>query len=118
MEIALWIVTALFALANLGAGVFKLSRPKEKLVEQMAWAKDFTQTQIRLISAAEILGALGVILPRVTGILPVLSSVAAFALVALQLGAVVTHVRRKETVIPNVVIIVLGLVVGVGWLLV
>ena len=62
--------------------------------------------------------ALGLILPKLTGILPVLTSVAAFAIVALQVGAIATHVRRKETVIPNVVIVALGLFVGIGWLLV
>ena len=65
-----------------------------------------------------MLGALGLILPRLSGILPVLTSVAAFAIVAPQVGAIVTHVRRKETVIPNVVIILLALFVGVGCLLV
>ena len=116
MEIALWIATALLALSNLGAGTFKLVRPKEKLVLQQPWAEDFTPMQLRAIGAAEVLGALGLILPRVTGILPVLTSVAAFAIVALQVGAIVTHVRRKETIIPNVVIILLALVVGIGWL--
>lgn len=118
MEIALWIATALLALSNLGAGAFKLARPKEKLVEQQAWASDFSAGQVKAIGAAEVLGALGLILPRLTGILPVLTSVAAFAIVALQIGAIATHVRRKETVIPNVVIIALGLFVGIGWLLV
>ena len=116
MEIALWIASALLALSNLGAGTFKLVRPKEKLVLQQPWAEDFTPMQLRAIGAAEVLGALGLILPRVTGILPVLTSVAAFAIVALQVGAIVTHVRRKETIIPNVVIILLALVVGIGWL--
>ena len=118
MEIALWIVTALLTLSSLGAGIFKLVRPKEKLVEQQPWAGDFSQAQIRAIGAAEVLGALGLILPRLTGILPVVTSVAAFALVALQIGALATHVRRKETVIPNVVIIAAGLFVGIGWLVV
>jgi len=118
MEIALWIATALLALSNLGAGTFKLVRPKDKLVLQQPWAEDFTPVQLKAIGAAEVLGALGLILPLVTGILPVLTSVAAFAIVALQVGAIATHLRRKESVIPNVVIILLALFVGVGWLLV
>ena len=118
MEIALWIATALLALSNLGAGTFKLVRPKEKLVLQQPWAADFTPAQLKAIGAAEVLGALGLILPRLTGILPVLTSVAAFAIVVLQIGAIVTHVRRTETVIPNVVIILLALFVGIGWLVV
>ena len=110
--------TALLALANLGAGSFKLARPKQKLVEQQPWATDFSPAQLKAIGAAEVLGALGLILPRLTGILPVVTSVAAFAIVALQVGAIATHVRRKETVVPNVVIITLALFVGIGWLVV
>jgi len=118
MDIALWIATALLALSNLGAGTFKLVRPKDKLVTQQPWAEDFTPAQLKAIGAAEVLGALGLILPRLTGILPVLTSVAAFAIVVLQVGAIATHLRRKETVIPNVVIILLALFVGIGWLVV
>jgi hypothetical protein len=118
MEIALWIATALLALSNLGAGTFKLVRPKDKLVEQQAWAADFSAGQVKAIGVAEVVGAVGLIVPRLTGILPVVTSVAAFAIVALQVGALVTHVRRKETVVPNVVIIALALFVGIGWLLV
>ena len=118
MVIALWIAAALLALSNLGAGTFKLVTPRTKLVTMQPWTNDFTANQIRLIGAAEVLGALGVILPLATQILPVMTSIAAFAIAALQVGAVVTHVRRKELIVPNVVIIAIALFVGVGWLLV
>ena len=116
MEIALWIVSGLLALANLFVGTMKLVRPKTALVEMMAWAGDFSSLQIKVIGALEIAGALGLILPRLTGILPWLSVVAAFALVVLQLVALSVHVRRKETVVPNLVLVALALFVGIGLL--
>jgi hypothetical protein len=116
MIIVLWIASGLLALANLASGGFKLAQPREKLLTVQPWTNDFSAPQIKLIGAAELLGALGIILPRLTGILPVVSSIAAFAIALLQVGAVVTHVRRKETVIPNVVLIVIALFVGIGWL--
>ena len=118
MEIALWIVSGLLALANLFAGTMKLVRPKEALVSRMAWAGDFSPLQIKAIGALEIAGALGLILPRLTEILPWLSVVAAFALALLQLVALSVHVRRKETFVPNLVLVALALFVGVGLLLV
>ena len=118
MVIALWIAAALLALSNLGAGTFKLVTPRTKLVTMQPWTNDFTANQIRLIGVAEVLGALGVILPLATHILPVMTSIAAFAIAALQVGAVVTHVRRKELIVPNLVIIAIALFVGIGWLLV
>lgn len=45
----------------------------------------------------EILGALGVILPRLTGILPVLTPLAAAGLALIMAIAISFHVRRKES---------------------
>ena len=118
MIVALWIASVLLTLSNLGAGGFKLVRPREKLLTMQPWTNDFSAVQIKVIGTLEVLGALGVILPLLTGILPVTTSIAAFAIALLQVGAVVTHVRRKETVIPNLVIIVIALFVGIGWLVV
>ena len=118
MVIALWIAAALLALSTLGAGTFKLVTPRSKLVGMQPWTNDFTATQIRLIGAAEVLGGLGVILPLVTTVLPIVASIAAFAIAALQVGATVVHVRRKELIVPNVVIIALALFVGIGWIVV
>ena len=118
MVIALWIASALLTLSNIGAGTFKLVTPRSKLVGQQPWTNDFTANQIKLIGVAEVLGGLGVILPLVTGILPIMTSIAAFAIAALQVGAFVTHVRRKETPLPNLVIIAIALFVGIGWIVV
>ena len=116
MEIALWIVSGLLALANLFVGSMKVVRPKEALVTRMAWAGDFSPLQLKAIGALEIAGALGLILPRLTGILPWLSVAAAFGLAILQLVALTVHVRRKETFVPNLVLAALALFVGIGLL--
>jgi len=118
MVIALWIAAALLALSNFGAGTFKLVTPRTKLVTMQPWTNDFSANQIRLIGIAEVLGGLGVILPLVTGILPIVTSIAAFAIAALQVGAAVTHIRRKELFVPNLVIIAIALFVGIGWIVV
>ena len=118
MIIALWIATALLALSNLGAGAFKLATTRTKLVTMQPWTNDFSANQIRLIGLAEVLGALGVILPLVTNILPTVASIAAFAIAGLQVGATVVHVRRKELFVPNLVIIAIALFVGIGWIVV
>jgi uncharacterized membrane protein YphA (DoxX/SURF4 family) len=96
MDIALWIVQVLLALAFLAAGALKLTRPKEKLDAQLKWPEDFSLNQIRLIGAAELLGAIGLILPAVTDIVPVLTAWAALGLAVLMAGAVWTHRRREE----------------------
>lgn len=109
MLIALWIINGLLALAFLGAGVFKLVRPRPALIEAgLAWAEDFSPLAIRLIATAEVLGALGLVLPLATGILPILTPIAAAALAALMIGATVVHLRRKETPVPTLVLAALA----------
>ena len=95
MNIALWIVAGLLALAFLGAGTMKVSRSKEQLTASgMGWTEDFSTGMVKTIGSLELLGALGLILPAVTGILPVLVPIAALGLTATMIGAVVVHLRR------------------------
>jgi uncharacterized membrane protein YphA (DoxX/SURF4 family) len=114
--IALWVAQVLLAVAFLGAGATKLSQPKEKLAKNMAWVEDFSQPAVRLIGAAEVLGAIGVVLPALTGILPWLSPLAALGLVLLMLGAALTHLRRTEygNIAMNAVLLVLAAFVVYG----
>ena len=44
MNIALWIVSGLLALAFLMAGGMKASQPKSALADRMGWVNDFSDT--------------------------------------------------------------------------
>lgn len=116
MNIALWIVQGLLALLFLMAGGMKVSQPKEKLATNMEWAADAPASQIKVIGTLEILGALGLILPGLTGILPILTPLAALGLAATMVGAIITHARRQEygAIIANVVILAMSLFVAYG----
>jgi uncharacterized membrane protein YphA (DoxX/SURF4 family) len=96
MSIALWTVQGLLAAAFLVSGATKLSQPKEKLVQNMAWVEDFSQPQVRIIGAFEVLGAIGIVLPALTGIVPWLTPLAALGLVLTMIGAALTHLGRAE----------------------
>ena len=98
MLIAYWIVGGLLALANLAAGGQKALRTPDKLVASgIGWAKDVQPSTVRLSGVAEILGAVGLGLPPLTGIAAILAPIAAVGLVVLQVGAVVFHLRRRES---------------------
>lgn len=116
MNITLWILQCLLAVAFLAAGGMKVMRSKEKISAGMAWAKDFAPGQIKLIGTAEILGGLGIVLPGLVNILPWLTPLAGAALFVLMAGAVYTHVRLKETprAVPAIVLAVVSLAVAVG----
>jgi len=96
MDIALWVVQVLLAAAFLVSGATKLLQPKEKLANNMAWVEDFSQPQVRIIGALELLGAIGIVLPALTGILPWLTPLAGIGLVLTMIGAALTHLRRAE----------------------
>src|SRR5947207_12686764 len=116
MNIVLWIVQILLALVFAMAGIMKVTRPFEKLAENMKWAKDVGPRGVRLIGVLEILGAIGLILPAVTGILPWLTPVAAACLALTMIGAMITHGRRGEysQIGINVVLLLLTLFVAYG----
>jgi VIT1/CCC1 family predicted Fe2+/Mn2+ transporter len=94
----------------------KLSQPKKKLAENMSWVEDFSQPAVRLIGTVEVLGAIGLVLPALTGILPWLTPLAALGLVLTMVGAALTHLRRKEygNIAVNVVLLVLAAFVAYG----
>lgn len=106
MKYIAWILQVVLAVAFGFAGVMKLTQPRENLIANgMAWAEDFSVTQVRLIGAAEVAGAVGLIVPAAAGIAPILTPLAAAGLAVIMGGAVATHMRRGETVAP----LVLGL---------
>lgn len=120
MLIALWILNGLLALAYLAAGSTKLFRGTAALKGVgMLWVDDFAAPAVKLIGAAEIVGAFGLILPLLTGIAPVLTPIASVALAVLMIGAVVVHARRTESFTPSLVLGALSIVSAVlGFLVV
>lgn len=114
MIVGYWIIAGLLALVYLTTGAMKIARPKDTLASSgMAYVGDFSATQVKLIGVAELLGAIGLILPKLLGILPVLSPISAIGLVLLMIGAIGTHVRRHEQFIPPLVLALLAVAAAV-----
>jgi DoxX-like family len=92
MNIALWIVQALLAALFLFAGGVKLITPIEEMTKQIAMPGWF----LRFIGVAEVLGALGLILPWLLRIKPVLTPLAASGLVIIMIGATVVTLMTAD----------------------
>jgi uncharacterized membrane protein YphA (DoxX/SURF4 family) len=118
MNIALWIAQGLLAAMYLIVGSMKVFQPaKVRENPQMTWAQGEPDNYIRFVGTTEVLGALGLILPLVTGILSWLTIVAAIGLTLIQLLAIFReHLPRKEyNVIPlNIVLLALSIFVVIG----
>ncbi len=114
MNLVLWIVQGLLAFALGMSGAFKVVTPRQKLAEKFHWAKTWSDGNVKLLGLAEVLGAVGLIVPGLTGILPVLTPVAAVCLAVLMGGAVKVHLDLKEPFAPAAVLGALCLVAAAG----
>lgn len=85
MIVALWIVQGLLAVIFLFTGGMKLALPIDVLTKQMPLPGWF----VRSLGVAEVLGALGLLLPGLLRIQPHLTPLAATGLVIIMIGAIV-----------------------------
>jgi uncharacterized membrane protein YphA (DoxX/SURF4 family) len=116
VNVVLWIIAGVLAAAFLAAGLMKVAQPKEKIVASgMGWAETFSPGTVKLIGGLEIAAAVGLVLPALLGIVPVLVPLAALGLVLLMLGAIVTHARRGELPMAAVNAVLLVLAAVVAW---
>ena len=95
MVIALWIVRVVVALVFLVIGGMKVIARK-KPGKKDGEADASLPLPMRFLGVAEVLGALGLILPVATGIAPVLTIAAAVCLGIVVVGATIVHLTRKE----------------------
>jgi hypothetical protein len=117
MNVVLWVIAGFLAAAFLGTGILKTTRSKQQLAASgMGWTDDFNGATIRTIGILEIAAAAGLILPAVTGIVPILVPLAAVGLVLVMIGAAITHGRRGELqgVVTAMILLVLAAVVAWG----
>ncbi len=99
MNTVLWVAQALLALAFFGAG-FDQAFVYEDAGRRMAWVAALPKRLAVVLGALEMLGAVGLIVPAWTGIMPWLTATAALALAVLMGLAVAYHVTRRE--IPQI----------------
>ncbi|MGW4118088.1 DoxX family protein [Nocardia sp. NPDC004711] len=96
MNIAFWIAAGLLALFYLYAGALKITRSRDRLRPMMAWVDRTPLPAVRAIGVLEVLGALGLILPPLTGVAPWLAAIAAGGFALLQFGAIPVHLTGGD----------------------
>lgn len=118
MNVALWITAGLLALVALVGGITKAFVPVEKLSqhEGAAWTRGVSPAFVKTLGVLEMLAAVGLILPAVTDVAPVMVPVTATCWVALMVGAMVTHGRlgQLKLVLVNVAYLALAGFIVVG----
>lgn len=115
MNIALWIAQILLALMFIRSGVITAFNPA-KTKESFSWAKDSSTGFVVFVGLAELLGGLGVVLPKAVDVATILTPIAAIGLAAIMVLAVGSHVKRKESnsIVINIVLLAIAVFVAIG----
>lgn len=117
MNLALWIGAGLLAAVALAGGTIKVLVPQQKLAATPGgqWTEDVSAGVVKILGALEILAAVGLIVPAMVGIAPVLVPVTALCWALLMIGAMITHGRRGEGRFAVLNLIYLMLAVFIMW---
>lgn len=115
LHVTLWAVQILLAIAFGMSGLMKLMQPVADLAAQMPWVASVPAALVRFIGAAELAGALGLVLPALTRIRPRLTALAALGLVVVMLLATLVHASRGEFGMLPVNLVLGALAAFVAW---
>jgi uncharacterized membrane protein YphA (DoxX/SURF4 family) len=101
INIVLWTVQILLALAYVTAGYQKAFLPLDQIVRTIFWVAYVPHALVRFIGVSELLGAIGLIVPVATRIQPRLTTFAVAGLALIMASATIMHaVRGEYSVLP------------------
>ena len=97
MNTTLWIGQGVLAALFLVSGTMMLTRPRSWLIEKLGtWIQRTPFWLVKLLGALEVLAAIGLIVPKAAGILPIFTPLAACGVVVVMIGAIIIHTRQNE----------------------
>jgi uncharacterized membrane protein YphA (DoxX/SURF4 family) len=113
MNVALWIAQGFLALFFFAGGVPKVLG---RGIDRWTGFSDLPRAQVILVGVTEVLAAAGLVLPKVTGVLPWLTPLAAIGLAVIGLMAAGFHVRFNEhlNVLETSLLASIGGVIAIG----
>ena len=116
MNTVIWALQGILAAIFVFAGGMKLlafDRYIRMVEERSGRDAGLTRPLMTVVGISEVAGGLGLVLPWATGILPVLTPLAALGLALIMAGATNYHRQRGEPPLPTVVLLLLALIVAV-----
>jgi hypothetical protein len=116
-NIPLWILQVVIALVLLVTGYsHSIGYERSIAIPRMAWMRALPMNFVRVVGVLAIAGAIGLVLPALTGIAPWLTPLAALMLTLLMACAIVFHYTRREFphIVFNAILGVLAAAVAYG----
>lgn len=117
MNIILWVLQSFMALIFMFSGINKSIFSEQKLIAKgQTGVVGLPLPLIRFIGISEILGAVGIIVPLLLNILPVLTIISAIGFAVIMIPAAIIHYKLQEpkNVTTNCVIFLLCLFIAFG----
>jgi hypothetical protein len=117
MDLTLWIAAGLLAAVALAGGISKTFVPKAKLAAAHGgeWTAGASVGFVKTLGVLELLAAVGLILPAVVDIAPVMVPVTATCWVLLMIGAMITHGRLGQYELVMLNLVHLALAAFIAW---
>ena len=116
LDTVIWALQGILAAVFVFAGGMKLlafDRYIRMVEERSGRDAGLARPLMTVVGISEVAGGLGLVLPWATGVVPVLTPVAALGLALIMAGATNYHRRRGEPALPTVVLLLLALIVAV-----
>jgi len=117
MNVILWVLQSIMAIIFMFSGLNKSILSEQKLIAKgQTGVVGLPPPLIRFIGISEILGAIGIILPLLLNILPILTVIAAICFAIIMIPASIIHYKLEEpkNVLTNCVIFLLCLLIAYG----
>jgi uncharacterized membrane protein YphA (DoxX/SURF4 family) len=117
MNLLLWTLQVALAALFTASGLAKISQPKARLIASgQTGVTPFPLPVIRVTAFCELLGAIGIVLPRLVGIAAFLTPLAAFGFAIVMVGAIGSHayLREPRNVAATVAIFAAAVTVAIG----
>ena len=117
MNVLLWTLQVALAAVFAVSGLAKISQPKDRLIASgQTGVAPFPLPVIRVTAFCELLGAIGILLPRLVGIATFLTPLAAGGFAVVMVGAIGSHayLREARNVGLTVAIFIAAVTVAVG----
>ena len=114
MNITLWTVQVILAATFFWAAYMKLVQPMEQLATMWPWTKN-NETLVTISGIADLLAAIGLILPGLLRTLPKFIVYACIGILVLMVAAIIFHISRGEASQIGITVFVAGLAVFVIW---
>lgn len=115
LNITLWIAQSLLAIMFIIPGFMKTTQPINQLGTMMPWVSNTPVALVRFIGIAEILGAVGLLLPSILRLKPSLTGWAAIGLATVMLFATAFHLKQGETNMIGTTVTIMLIAAFIAW---